>query len=64
LLAVLGSRSVGVLPLLALFICLASLRRYIIRDHENLAFWHFRHVAMIVVGDDGVCNLEHATVWG
>jgi hypothetical protein len=39
-LAVLGSRSVGILLLLSLFFYFASLRRYIGGGHGNLTIWH------------------------
>jgi hypothetical protein len=64
LLAVLSSRCVGILSLLALFIYLAGLRRYIVGDREDLTIRGFEHVVWVVGGDGCASDLERAAVRG
>jgi hypothetical protein len=56
--------SVGVLALLALFICLSILRWYICRDDENLAIYGHELFSRIVRGDSCAGDLKREAVQG
>jgi hypothetical protein len=55
---------VSIPSLLALLICLASLRGHVDEDHEDLSIRDLEHVARFVGVDGRTGNLECEAVWG
>jgi hypothetical protein len=60
----LGPRNIGVLPLLALPICLTGLRRNVCGDRKDLAIRDFEHIIRVVGGDGDASDLERVVVRG
>jgi hypothetical protein len=59
-----SSGSVGILTLLALFICLSILRWYVSRDDQDLAIWGLELFSRIVRGDGCADDLKREMVLG
>jgi hypothetical protein len=59
-----SSCGISIFSLLALLICLTSLRRYVGRDHEDLLIRDLEHVTQVVGRDGHTSDLERDIVRG